>query len=213
MMVESAANDAKAAVTPCWSCKGPVAARALFCSTCGAVQPPGEADAFTRLGLRRVWDLAPADLDRQYFGFQRRLHPDRFATKSSREKALAQLQASALNEAYEALKDPVQRAALLLRLAGHDLDIDGAATIDDPALLTEAMALREALMEADSADEVNRLAADAESEIAATQAALEAAFSAEDYEKAGNLVLRLRYMIRLADEIRARRARRALPTS
>ena len=25
----------------CWSCRGPVSAAALFCHTCGAVQPPG----------------------------------------------------------------------------------------------------------------------------------------------------------------------------
>src|SRR5882724_9940444 len=29
-------------LTACWSCKGPVAAAALFCHVCGAVQPPRE---------------------------------------------------------------------------------------------------------------------------------------------------------------------------
>ena len=71
-----------------------------------------------RLGLMRAFDLEPDLLQKQYFGFQRRLHPDRFATRTPKERALSQQQATALNEAYEVLKDPMRRAAYLLRLAG-----------------------------------------------------------------------------------------------
>ena len=113
----------------CWSCKGPVAPRALFCSTCGAVQPPGNADHFTRLGLRPGYGLEAADLDRQYFGFQRRLHPDRFASRTAKERALSQQQATALNEAYETLKDPLKRAAYMLRLAGLVLLVNGGIAV------------------------------------------------------------------------------------
>ena len=50
-------------VVPCWSCKGPVSPRALFCSTCGAVQPPGSLDYFTRLGLPIGYAVAITDLE------------------------------------------------------------------------------------------------------------------------------------------------------
>src|SRR3954466_5779654 len=99
----SAARTAPAA---CWSCAGPVDAAALFCGTCSAVQPPRITDHFTRLSLPVAFGVNLADLDRRYFAAQRQLHPDRFATRTPRERAISQSQAVSLNEAYETLKDP-----------------------------------------------------------------------------------------------------------
>lgn len=204
-------SSSSGAIVPCWSCKGPISPRALFCSTCGAVQPPGNTDHFTRLGLRRAYSLDPAELDRQYFGFQRRLHPDRFATRSPKERALSQSQATALNEAYETLKDPLKRAAYLLRLAGRTVDVDQAATVTDPELLMEAMEMREALAEADTADEVAVLAAQAEGEMAQCDIDLARAFAAQDFDAAGKLTTRLKYLGKLAEEARSRKIRMTRP--
>lgn len=199
------------AVVPCWSCKGPIAPRALFCATCGAVQPPGNTDHFTRLGLRARYDIDPAELDRQYFGFQRRLHPDRFATRSPRERALSQQQATALNEAYETLKDPLRRAAYLLRLSGRKAAVDQAVTVDDPALLMEAMEMREALAEAETVEDVTRLAAQAEEGVGDCRRDLGRAFAAGDLDRAESLTTRLKYLGKLADEARSRRIRMTRP--
>lgn len=199
-------------LVPCWSCKGPLDPRALFCSTCGAVQSPGNTDHFTRLGLRRSFAVSLSDLDRQYFGFQRRLHPDRFATRSSKERALSQQQATALNEAYETLKDPLRRAAYLLRLAGHAVDIDQATTVADPALLMEAMEMREALEEAETPDDVAALIRQAEEMVAACQADIAQDFAADDLDAAGAATTRLKYLTKLAEEARARRIRMTRPS-
>ena len=109
---------ARAGLASCWSCKGPVAAQALFCHTCGAIQPPGQLDHFRRLGLEPDFDLDLDLVEKRYLGFQRAIHPDRFATKPAKERALAERQAVALNEAYETLKDPLRRAAYLLQPQG-----------------------------------------------------------------------------------------------
>lgn len=194
-------------LVPCWSCKGPVSSRALFCSTCGAVQPPGQTDHFARLGLVCGFDLSPAQLQKQYFGFQRRLHPDRFATRSPQERALSQQQATALNEAYEVLRDPLRRAAYLLRLAGRAVSVEKTATIEDPALLMEVLEMREALEEAGTADEVAVIAAEAEAGIQDCLAALSSAFAENDLDAAGSLTVRLKYLGRLAEEAKARRIR------
>lgn len=194
-------------LVPCWSCKGPVAARALFCSTCGAVQPPGQTDHFMRLGLMRAFDLEADLLQKQYFGFQRRLHPDRFATRTPKERALSQLQATALNEAYEVLKDPMRRAAYLLRLAGRVVNVDETATVSDPVLLMEAMEMREALEEAETAEEVAELAAKAEAEVQGCIKTLSKAFDDDDLDAAGALTTRLKYLGKLAEEAKARRIR------
>src|SRR5690349_1995429 len=108
------AGGAGTEFVPCWSCKGPVASRALFCHTCGAVQAPGSTDHFTRLGLAPSFDIDDDKLEKQYLGFQRVLHPDRFAGKPAKERAIAEAQAVALNEAYETLDDPLKRATYLL---------------------------------------------------------------------------------------------------
>ncbi|MEW5727942.1 MAG: Fe-S protein assembly co-chaperone HscB [Pseudomonadota bacterium] len=206
-------NAQAAAVSPCWSCKGPVASRALFCSVCGAVQGPGAIDHFTRLGLRPTFDLDLDELERQYFGFQRRLHPDRFAGKSPKERALSQSQATALNEAYETLKDPLKRAAYLLKLLGREVDLTACGTINDPELLMEQMEKREAIAEADSVAAITKLSAAADADVLADVCHVSAAFNAGDLDEAARLTMRLKYLTKLAEEARSRKARmmRAMP--
>ena len=190
-------------LSPCWSCKGPVDGRALFCAVCGAVQGPGNGDHFTRLGLSVTYDLPPQILDHNYFGFQRRMHPDRFAAKSPKERALSQAQATALNDAYETLKDPIKRAVYLLEHLGH-----GAATeTADPALLMEQMELREALAEAGDMPAVTGLLQQAESLTQDCRTALARAFEQNDYPKATQLVTRLKYLTKLVEDAKSRKSR------
>jgi molecular chaperone HscB len=196
-----------AAVIPCWSCKGPVATRALFCSVCGAVQGPGAIDHYTRLGMSPTFDIDLDLLQKQYFGFQRRLHPDRFAAKSGKEKALSQSQATALNEAYETLKDSLKRAAYLLGLRGHPVDLTACGTINDRELLMEQMEKREALSEATTAEQVAKLAMENESEVIACQCHISAAFNADNLDEASHLAIRLKYLVKLAEEARSKKSR------
>ena len=119
---------AERATGACWSCKGPVESGLLCCPTCEAIQPPGQADHFARFGQSHAFDVDEAALEAVYFELQRKLHPDRFATKSPKEKALSQSQAIAVNEAYETLRAPLRRAAYLLTVKGRTADIDRDAT-------------------------------------------------------------------------------------
>ena len=199
----SAAQQPPGPLTPCWSCKGPVDARALFCHVCGAVQPPRAIDHFMRLALPAAFEVSLADLDRRYFGFQRYLHPDRFVAKSAKEKAISQQQAAALNESYEILKNPLPRAAHLLALKGKPLPGDGQ-TISDPGLLMEAMEAREALAEANDARQLKAVADRARADFEAGLKRLATAFAENDLEAARTAVLRLRYLEKFREELRAR---------
>jgi len=201
----SAALDKDDGIVGCWSCHGPVAGRALFCHTCGAVQPPGQVDHFTRLGVERDFAIDSAELDRRYFGFQRNLHPDRFARRSAKERAIAESQSASLNQAYEALKEPLTRAAYLLELAGIRSAAAHAATVDDEELLTEAMENREALMEAESVEAVDTLTAKALASSIACLNDLGKAFRDNDLELANRLTTRLRYWRKLGEEARGKR--------
>ena len=137
IFMEATLNDTRPDIVPCWSCGGPIDGSA-FCDTCKAVQPPGQRDHFSRLGLNVSFDIDPATLDEVYFSMQRKLHPDRFATHSPKEKAYSQQQATAINDAYETLKDPHGRADYMVHLKGTDVLPEGCNLINDQVLLIES---------------------------------------------------------------------------
>ncbi|MCC7045523.1 MAG: Fe-S protein assembly co-chaperone HscB [Alphaproteobacteria bacterium] len=209
-MNQATSHSASGRVAPppaCWSCRADAGTGSdLFCAACGAVQPPGAADHFARLGLPRCFAIDLAELDRRYFALQRQLHPDRFVRRAPRERAISQSQAASLNEAYETLRDPLSRAVYLLRLQGVELEPPGGQTISDPDLLMEAMEMREALAEAGDAASVAVLARRIESERAAALTTLATAFAAGARDAARKAALRLKYLGKLAEDIRARRA-------
>ncbi|WP_417789798.1 Fe-S protein assembly co-chaperone HscB [Terasakiella pusilla] len=198
-------ND-QSGLHPCWSCKGPVAEADLFCETCHAVQPPGHIDHFARFGLHNSYDVDVDGLERKYFELQRHLHPDRFAKKTPKEKSLSQQQAVTLNEAFEALKDPLLRADYLLKVLGAD-GISHDHTVNDPALLMEAMETREALMEAESVEVVNDLTMKARRDVRDCVKQIAKAFADQNLEAARKLALRLKYLTKLLEETRQHKAR------
>ncbi len=74
-----------------------------------------------------------------------------------------------------------------------------------PALLTEALEMREELAEAGSAPEIAVLEERAGRDIEACVADLADAFAADDLEAASRLATRLKYLRKLAEGCRARR--------
>ncbi len=188
----------------CWSCGAAVSADTPLCPACQIVQPPGQADHFARLGLERRYDLDAKEVEARYFALQRRLHPDRFATRPPRERTLSLAQATSLNAAYETLMDPLGRAVYLLRLSGIETGGDGR-TMNDPALLMEAMEMREALAEAGSIQAVDAVVAHARAEAETCRADLSRAFAEPDLKAATRDTLRLTYLTKLIDEARSRR--------
>jgi len=199
-----------AALGACWSCRGPVAADALFCATCKAVQPPQPLDHFARLGLPRGFALKIPVLEQLYFGYQRQLHPDRFAGATPRARQISQSQAVAFNDAYETLKDPLARATYLLALLGRPIEGDGAYTIHDAGLLDEQLERREALHEAPDAPSIDKIAAQTRADALACLDDIGAAFAAGDLAAARLATLRLKYLHKLGEDARGRRARLAL---
>jgi len=75
---------------------------------------------FELFGLPATFRVDAAALDRAYRALQAEVHPDRFADAGDAERRLAMQRSSRVNEAYRALKDPVERARYLLSLRGID---------------------------------------------------------------------------------------------
>ena len=102
----------------CWSCGERVAEGQPFCVACGKVQPPTTADYFGMFGLPRKLDLDGDALQKQFYRYSRKLHPDLHARAPQQEQAWSLTQASLLNDAYRTLKSPLERTKYLLKLEG-----------------------------------------------------------------------------------------------
>lgn len=118
------------------------------------LQPPDPAlNHFERLGLERKFTLDEDALSQAVRTLQRKVHPDRFAAKSERERMLAAQHSTAINDAQRVLSDPTRRAIYLLQLAGRDLDAQDEGRVQlDPMFLMEVIEIREAVSELEGPD-------------------------------------------------------------
>ena len=82
----------------------------------------------------------------RYRALQQALHPDRHAAAGEVEKRLSMQASTRVNDAFQTLKDPLERARYMLVLYTGDVG-DDKETTQDMAFLTEQMELREALAE------------------------------------------------------------------
>ena len=112
----------------CWSC-GDMRA-ALFCDSCGKLQPPAPTDYFSFFGLARKLNIDTAKLERDFYQFSRKLHPDVFSQSSSQEQDWSLQKSSQMNDAYRTLKDPISRTEYLLKLEGVQLEEQSKAATE-----------------------------------------------------------------------------------
>ena len=89
-------------------------------------------------GLPPKLDLDVQALEKQFYRYSRKLHPDVHARASQQEQEWSLAQASLLNDAYRTLKNPLDRTKYLLRLEGVQFEEDrGANPSKVPADLLE----------------------------------------------------------------------------
>src|SRR5262245_46331821 len=91
-----------------------------FCPQCLKIQPiaPG-ADYFSFFGLPRKLEIDRQALERTFYALSRRFHPDYFTNASAAEQQASIDRSSLLNDAYRALRDPIERTRYLLTLEGY----------------------------------------------------------------------------------------------
>jgi molecular chaperone HscB len=113
---------------------------------------------FEMFGVPAKFRVDLPALENRYRELQREVHPDRFACASQAEQRVSMQLATRVNEAYQTLKSPLARAAYLLRLHGVDPEFE-TNTAMPAEFLGEQLELREALEEAVTANDVERLGA------------------------------------------------------
>lgn len=115
-------------------------------------------DAFETLGVEPRFDLDDTALADRHRALSKTLHPDRYAGKPAAERRMALDRAITVNEAFRALKDPIQRAeSLLSRLGVKTGELEEPKP--SPMLLMEMMEVREELAEAHKAKDLDRVGA------------------------------------------------------
>ena len=160
---------------------------------------------FTLFQLEPAFDIDTAALEQTYRRLAARFHPDRHVAASAFEQKQAMMMASAVNEAYRILKNPIDRAAYLLEQ--HNIHADSPEhTSFPPEFLMQQMEWRETLEEARAQNNqaaLLALEADIQAEQNTLLSALQTAFKQTDHHNAANLVRQGRFLNKLRQEIQA----------
>lgn len=109
---------------------------------------------FQLFGLELTFNIDAKALSAAYQQLQKAVHPDRFANASSQEQLLAVQKSSAINDAYQTLKNPLKRAEYMLEKSGTPMPNE-QSTYGDTSFLMRQMELREMLAEIKHADDID----------------------------------------------------------
>ena len=158
-------------------------------------------DDFMLFALPRRFHIDASALAQRWRDLQAEVHPDRFAADGAAAQRVAMQWAVRVNEAYRRLKDPLARATYLCELAGQPLDPHDNHAMP-PAFLARQMEWHEALTDAESTDDVNRLDADVAAHLQQLHAEVRA--DLDERHDAAAAVPKLRqwmFLARLREEI------------
>lgn len=158
---------------------------------------------FTLFQLEPAFDIDAENLEQTYRALAARFHPDKFASASAFEQKQAVMMSSTINDAYRTLKNPIDRAAYLLKTLGIDADAPEHTSFA-PDFLIQQMEWRETLMEARAESDLKTLE-NLNDEIRAEQEKLfcdlKQSFACQDYDTAAQQVRQGRFLDKLRNEI------------
>lgn len=158
---------------------------------------------FTLFQLEPAFDIDAENLEQTYRALAARFHPDKFASASTFEQKQAVMMSSTINDAYRTLKNPIDRAAYLLKMQGIDADAPEHTSFS-PEFLMQQMEWRETLMEARAESDLKTLE-NLNDEIRAEQEKLfcdlKQSFACQDYDTAAQQVRQGRFLDKLRNEI------------
>ncbi|GAB4058385.1 Fe-S protein assembly co-chaperone HscB [Uliginosibacterium sediminicola] len=159
-------------------------------------------DYFSLFQIPEQFALERATLEAAYRNVQAQVHPDRFADRSEAERRVAMQWATHANEAYRALKNPIERGRYLLKRRGVEIDAE-RNTAMSPAFLMQQMAWREAVEEAAGKfDALSRLEQELRRDEGVMLEDLQRSLDvSSDLPAAAELVRRLMFMEKLRSEI------------
>ena len=121
-----------------------------------------QSNDFELFGLTEQFAQERSALDARWKSLQAQAHPDKFAAQGGAAQRLAMQWSVRINEAYQRLKNPLQRAAYLCELHGSPIQAH-SNTAMAPAFLMQQIEWREALDDARKLADLETLAASVDS--------------------------------------------------
>ena len=106
-----------------------------------------QADDFTLFSLAPRFRQERSAIDAAWKQLQAQAHPDKFASQGASAQRLAMQWSVRINEAYQRLKNPIQRAAYLCALQGQAINAHSNTAMPGDFLMQQ-MEWREALEDA-----------------------------------------------------------------
>lgn len=183
----------------CWMCDENLS-NDFFCSHCDSVQPLNEnTSVFHYLGFEKTYSIDLAMLEKKYFDWQMRVHPDKFIGRSDEEKAVASSHSAFVNQAYKILKDSYLRAEHLLIDKGENI---GHVSEFDAILLEEVMEKQELLVTLDKKEAIQDFMEREQNKINDLENELSLHFASDDFDAVRRVLKFLKYSNKLLEDAR-----------
>ena len=159
---------------------------------------------FELFDIEPRFDIERDALDVRWRALQGEVHPDRFAAQGAAAQRVAMQWAVRVNEAYQRLKDPLQRAAYLCELNGAAIDAENNTAMPS-AFLMQQMEWRESLDDAADVAAVRALESEVNAHRSEALATLQHTLDdAHDFSAGAEQVRALMFVARFALDIDAR---------
>ena len=145
-----------------------------------------------------------AQLDARWKELQREAHPDKFAAQGAAAQRVAMQWSVRINEAYQRLKNPMKRASYLCELNGAQINAENNTAMPSDFLMQQ-MEWREALEDAKSLDDLDKIALESNTSGRNQLLKIEQTLDQEkDFAAAAQQVRSLMFIERFASEVDAR---------
>ncbi len=163
---------------------------------------------FELFGLPIQFDVDRTALSSAFRSKQAAHHPDKFAHADAATQRESMQASAFINQAYQTLLSPTQRAAYLLELAEGRVRSDHTMR-PDGAFLMQQMMWREQLDEASELDEVEDLIDTFRAALPSVESAFVGAYQGGDLELAHHCVDKMQFIYKLVAEAESKEARLA----
>ncbi|XP_041643091.1 iron-sulfur cluster co-chaperone protein HscB [Cheilinus undulatus] len=189
----------------CWNCKKPLEKTPVFfCMSCKAVQPPEEGTSYFKImDCDHTFTLDTQKLQKKYLQLQRSLHPDNFSQKSLKEQEYSESQSALVNKAYKTLLKPLSRGLYMLELQGLQIE-EGTDPGAESEFLMELMEINEALDEARSPEEANKIGQDMKGKLAELTEEIDAALFKGELQAAKALLAQMKYYANIEEKVKGK---------
>jgi len=163
-----------------------------------------QSNDFELFGVPQRFAQDRAVLDARWKDLQREAHPDKFAAQGAAAQRLAMQWSVRINEAYQRLKNPLKRASYLCELNGAPINAENNTAMPHD-FLVQQMQWREALDEAETAEDFEEIASQAMLNGRGKLTEIEKLLDVDrDFPAAARQVRSLMFIERFASEVDAR---------